>query len=331
MLAQSPRESGYKPGDEATAAPPRVTVVIPAFNVAPFIAETLDSVFAQTFRDFEVVLVNDGSTDTTELEGALAPYRSRLRYLTQGNLGAAEARNTAIRAARGELLAFLDGDDIWLPEFLQAQCDVLDREALDMVYSDALLFGRGPTSGKTYMTLSPSTGTPTFERLIDSSCHPITSGTLVKRACVVEAGLFDKTLVRGQDAEMWMRLAFRGAKIGYQTRVLLKYRMRGGSLSGNAVDRVQREIRVYTRILEGYDLSQGQRELIAQQLERLTAQDELEQGKRALLEGRPGLGLDHLRRANRYLRTTKLTAAIRLGTLSPGLLRLVFLASRPRI
>jgi len=318
-----------EPNDRA-AGSPRVTVVIPAFNVAPFIAETLDSVFAQTFRDFEVVLVNDGSADTTSLEQILSPYMNRLRYLKQENLGAAEARNAAIRAARGELLAFLDGDDIWLPQYLEAQCEFLDREGLDMVYSDALLFGKGPGEGSTHMTRSPSTGTPTFERLVDGSCHPITSGTVVRRQRIVEAGLFDKTLIRAQDAEMWMRLAFRGARIGYQSRVLLRYRMREGSLSGTAVNRVQREINVFTRIGETYELTSAQRDLIARELERLRAHLELEQGKFELLEGSAQRAIGHFERANRFLRTPKLAAVLRLGTLSPGLLRLCFRAFRRR-
>jgi len=82
---------------------PLVSVIVPAYNTAPFIAETLDSVFAQSMTDYEVIVVNDGSPDTPALEQALLPYRDRIRYIVQPNGGLSAARNTAIRASRSEL------------------------------------------------------------------------------------------------------------------------------------------------------------------------------------------------------------------------------------
>ena len=99
-------------------ARPAVSVIIPAFRASRDIAEALTSVFAQTFADFEVVLVDDGSPDAAELETAIAPFRSRIHFITQPNQGAGAARNTAIRASTGRFLAFLDADDRWLPDFL---------------------------------------------------------------------------------------------------------------------------------------------------------------------------------------------------------------------
>src|SRR5215471_12596309 len=95
---------------------PRVSIIIPAYNTASLIAPCLDSVFSQTFRDFEAIVVNDGSPDTPELEQALQPYRDKIIYIVQPNRRAAGARNTAIGTARGELLAFLDSDVSWLPD-----------------------------------------------------------------------------------------------------------------------------------------------------------------------------------------------------------------------
>jgi glycosyltransferase involved in cell wall biosynthesis len=100
---------------------PLVSVIIPAYDVAEFIGEALDSVFAQTFTDYEVIVINDGSPDTAKLERALAPYLSRIVYLKQENRGVSAARNTGINAARGSLIAFLDGDDVWLPNYLEVQ------------------------------------------------------------------------------------------------------------------------------------------------------------------------------------------------------------------
>src|SRR5262245_47962077 len=93
--------------DEPSLSKDSVSVVIPAFDVAPYIAEALTSVFAQRRAPLEVILVNDGSSDSEALELAIAPFRDRLVYLKQQNKGAAAARNAALRAARGDLVAFL--------------------------------------------------------------------------------------------------------------------------------------------------------------------------------------------------------------------------------
>src|SRR5437588_9421301 len=103
------------------SADPLVSIVIPAYNIAPYISETLATVFAQTFTGFEVIIVNDGSPDTEEFEHAIQPHRERVCYLKQENRGASAARNTGLRAARGELIAFLDADDLWSPTYLEEQ------------------------------------------------------------------------------------------------------------------------------------------------------------------------------------------------------------------
>src|SRR5437763_483641 len=87
---------------------PQVSIIIPAYNVAPYIAETLDSVFAQTYMNYEVIVVNDGSPDTEDFERALEPYLDRITYLKQENAGVSVARNAGLLAARGEFVAFLD-------------------------------------------------------------------------------------------------------------------------------------------------------------------------------------------------------------------------------
>ncbi len=120
---------------------PSVSVIIPSYNTARFITETLDSVFAQTFTDYEVIVVNDGSPDTPQLEIVLKPYFDRIVYLKQENRGLAGARNTGIRRARGAFLAFLDSDDMWLPEFLAEQVQIFHKNpAVDLVYSDTFQF-----------------------------------------------------------------------------------------------------------------------------------------------------------------------------------------------
>src|SRR5690242_14802421 len=127
--------------DASPMTSPRVSVIIPAYNAAAFIGETLDSVYAQTFNNFEIIVVNDGSPDTEALEQKLSSYPAKLRYLKQANQGAAAARNTGPRAAIGEFVAFLDADDTWLPQFLEKQVALLDNAPADVVWADSLIRG----------------------------------------------------------------------------------------------------------------------------------------------------------------------------------------------
>ena len=116
---------------------------MPAYNTAALIGEALDSVLAQTYTNFETIVINDGSPDTAQLEEALRPYRSRIVYIVQENRRAAGARNTGIKNARGKYLAFLDSDDCWLPENLATQMKFFEQDpSLDMVYADAAFAGR---------------------------------------------------------------------------------------------------------------------------------------------------------------------------------------------
>ena len=101
----------------STNQKPAVSVIIPAYKVAPFIGDTLRSVLSQTFSNYEVIIINDGSPDTEQLEAELKPYLDQIIYVKQENRGAGAARNAGLRVARGEYVAFLDGDDQWFPNF----------------------------------------------------------------------------------------------------------------------------------------------------------------------------------------------------------------------
>lgn len=298
---------------------PKVSVVIPAYNIAPFVKETLDSVFAQTFQNFEVILVNDGSKDTKELEAALAPYFDRIVYAKQANLGASQARNSAICLTRGEFLAFLDGDDIWLPEFLASQIEHLENNNLEMVYCDAELFGESLFEGENYMKTSPSNGAVTTTSLISAQCNVITSGTVLKKDLIIRFDMFDTKLPRMQDFDLWFRLAKNGAKIGYQYKILVKYRVRLNSLSGTNVERSYRNIRALTVIREKYGLTDSEKPVWDRQMLISEAEYELEQGKFSLTQGDFAEAQAHIAKANEYFRKPKLFLIMTLLKISPKL------------
>lgn len=298
---------------------PEVSIVIPAYNVATYIDETLKSVAAQRFRNFEIIVVNDGSPDTPALERALIPHRSNIIYVTQPNFGAGEARNTAIREARGRVIAFLDGDDIWLPEFLTSQLAFLGR-GHDMVYCDAQQFGMRSVLRKTFMQSAPSAGEVTAESLLDFRCNVITSGTIALKSALLRAGLFEGARARAEDFHLWVRMAKTGSKIGYQDKVLLKYRVHLDSLSGDSITRVQREIDVFHRVENTVDLTPAERAIVERRLAGLHADLQIECGKAFLLGEDFENAHEAFAEANRQRPSLKLRTISLLARFAPRLL-----------
>lgn len=307
---------------------PKVSVIVPAYNVAEYIEESLDSVFAQTFEDYEVIVINDGSPDTAEFEKVLEKYLDRIVYLKHENRGVGPARNLAIGHSRGELFAFLDGDDVWLPDYLASQVPFLEANDYDLVYADAHLFGGSVLDGRTFMQNAPSTGEANFESLLDMRCNIVLSGSLARRESVIDAGMFEPTDVRAQDFNLWLRMAHRGARIGYQRDVLLKYRIRPGSLSGNEVQRVEREINAYERIAAMIEFTESEQKIVDRQLERLAAELDIERGKRFLLEEDFVAARKAFEKANDYRRSPKLGLIIGLTRVAPRLLLKIYRSRR---
>ncbi len=262
---------------------PLVSVIIPAFNAAEFIGETLDSVFAQTFTDFEVIVINDGSPDTQQLEQVLRRFPSKLRYIKQENQGAAAARNAGLRAARGELVAFLDADDTWLPTFMEKQIDFIKRNNADVVFADAWLFGDSPLAGRTFMQMHPSRGEVTPEKLLAVKVTVITSTVLARKAPILEVGLFDKSLRRGHDFELWLRLAKAGFRFDYQREVLGHHRILESSLSGDMTSQLNRTLAVLKAVKACAGLTASEEAALQFNMDRTQRELALETGKKKLL------------------------------------------------
>lgn len=305
---------------------PQVSIIIPAYNVTDFIDETLRSVFAQSYTNYEIILINDGSPDTERLEKTLAPYFARLVYLKQSNEGAASARNTGIRAARGEWLAFLDGDDVWLPDYLAKQMDELTRKNCDLIYANAQLFGPAQDPSLTFMTNSPSDGAVTVEALINSRCNIITSGTIVRLKEVWNVGLFDESLphIGMEDFDLWIRLLKACIRADYHRHVLLKYRVRPDSLSGSNVQRAERPVTALNIIKRKYKLSETERDALETQLMKAHTCLAVEKGKSSLASKNFAQAREHFREAVTYDRKYKLKVISFLLTVSPQLVLKLF-------
>ncbi len=288
-----------------------VSVIIPAFNAAGFISETLESVFAQTYRDFETIVVNDGSPDTAALEAALRPFAGRIVYLTQENRGVSAARNAAIHAAQGRYLAFLDADDLWEPGFLEAQVSVLERDpSLDLVYADGLIFGDTRDSGRTFMELFPSNGQVSFESLLLRRCTPLTSTVMVRREAVLEVGAFDESIRTSEDHDLWLRLAGAGKRITYHRQVLTRYRRRKGSMTADPVWLAQNNLQVLEKAFSRCRQGSHESQLVQRAIDKKNADIQHLQGQRALLAGDARSALEHFRAANHYLRSRKLRLVV---------------------
>jgi len=310
---------------EAAGIAPLVSVIVPAYRVTESIAATLDSVLAQTFTDYEIIVVNDGSPDTEELESVLAPYRDRIVYLRQENQGLSGARNTGIRAARGKYIAPLDTDDMWDPEHLAAQVAVLEAEpSIDLVYADARIFGDLPEAGKTVMDLCPSAGEVTFERLVARQCTVHVCVTVCRREALIRAGLFDPDLRRIEDIDMWLRISRQRHRIVYQRRVLGSYRRRAGSLSSDRVAMLEAFLTVLAKAASEPQLTAAQREAVAHQCAVERASLDLERGKRAFLAGDAEGAVRHLTQARAQRKSLKLAAVLMLLRVTPSFLRTLY-------
>lgn len=306
-------------GNESDATP-AVSVIIPAYNASAYIKEALDSVFAQTFRDYEVIVINDGSPDTPRLEQMLEPYGESLKYIKQENRGAAAARNSGLRNARGEFVAFLDADDYWLPDYLSKQIDFLERSGADLVYSDALLIGDSPLAGRTYMETAPSRGEVTSESLLGYQCNVITSGVLARKKPILEVGLFDEMIKRAHDFDLWLRLAKHGAKISYQRKVLLHRRVLETGLTGDTRSGIMREINVLDFINKRGDLTPREAAALTSTLENVRADLALENGKARFLKKDFAGAIQSFNEANKLRHSWKLLMICLCLRISPQLL-----------
>lgn len=289
------------------SATPRVSVVIPAYNAAEYIADALASVFAQTFSDFEVIVVNDGSPDTPALEAALEPFRDRILYFKQENRGPSAARNLGIQQAQGECVAFIDSDDIWLPEYLAEQLQWFGAQpAPDVVCADMSTYGDAdvhPTTLTTRPELAQDNISYKDLLLLDYVLLP--SCTVARRRSLLDAGLFDETIVRGEDWDLWLRIAHKGGKIVAWSRVLGRRRVHAGGLTRAAWETLKDEIRVLSKWKQTPGLTPDIQELLDQKLAQVTAYVDLEEGKRRLRAGDAVEARLALQRAYRFFGQAK--------------------------
>lgn len=180
-----------------------VSVVIPTYNRAHLLSEALDSVFAQTYKDYEVILIDDGSSDGTE---ALIQkqYAGRLRYVKQKNAGISGARNRGIALAAGKYIAFLDSDDRWLPEKLGKQFSYMEAHPKTGLLCTKL--ARYEIGGDGKNEICPAGFPKHFSELLEGPNFIPTTTTMVRKECFEKVGVFDPNLPVAEDWDLWIRI-----------------------------------------------------------------------------------------------------------------------------
>ena len=229
---------------------PKVSIVTPLYNSSVYIQGTLGSVLAQTFENWELVLVNDGSQDDTGEK--VKPYLvdPRIKYLSQQNQGIAGARNTGVAAARGEWLCLLDHDDHWLPNKLEKQLQFAEQHDLEVVATDAFLVKGSERSlysatfrKETVVALAQSLSqknVEVFELLIDGN-FLCSSSVAIKRELIERLGPFDPKAEPADDYEMWLRCSTH-ARMGYLDEPLIEYHIHESNYSRNKLFMLEKEI-----------------------------------------------------------------------------------------
>lgn len=237
---------------------PRVSVIIPTYQRAQWLGRAIDSVLAQTMPHFELIVVDDGSTDETD--AVVSAYRDgRIRYIQHGeNLGSSEARNTGVEASRGEYVAFLDSDDEWLPRKLARQLDLFEESVdteLGAVNCGLIYDGGGKVPTQMWMPSARGWVFPTV--LSRREYHDTASMWLIRRTYLDELeGPFDERLRYTQVADLLVRLA-RLCRFDYVPELLLIYHDHN-TLPKNALYPIELRRRCYDLYVEKHraDLEQ---------------------------------------------------------------------------
>lgn len=295
-MSQAPGEVG--------APPPGVSVIIPVHNGEAGIEDAVASAQVQTRPPSEIVVVDDGSTDGTSLIlERLARSDSRIRIVTQRNGGEAAARNAGVRAAVQPIVAFLDHDDVWLPNKLERSLEVLRaQDDLALVFT---AYHRIEGDARSTVRVSDWDAAPDAAAIALAVACVITPSTVVARKDrLITAGLFDERLRLSPDWMMWLRMVNAGMRLGYLDVPLTEYRWHGANISRDSRRVAETALVIFRQILDAPDVNSAllaRRRWILARWHAISAEENLR-------SGHPARCLGHLFRA-----TAARPASLRIG------------------
>lgn len=304
-------------------ANPRVAVIVPAYGVAHLLGEALDSLLAQQFTAWECIVIDDGAPDN--VAGAVSPYLRdpRIRFLATVNQGVSAARNTAIAAARAPLIALLDGDDLFRPDYLATMVPLLEGDpTIRLATCNARIFGAVPRERLCFNGPQGSSDGlhGSLADVLDRS-FGVYIGTTFRRADFDRVGGFDTAMAQSEDFDLWVRLMELGGKARHVDKVMGDYRVRPNSASANAGRMLLGNLRVYEKARAALPGDAPEQAL----LERLIAQTQdaldFEHAIDRVVDGDTARGLAELRRVKSQVSGPVWTLSFALWRLIPGLAR----------
>lgn len=250
----------------------KVSVIMPCFNAEKYISESIESVLNQTYENFEIILVDDSSTDNTPniIKKYVQKHGDKLKYISQPNQGPSAARNNGVRNSTGDLIAFLDSDDIYVKDSLEKKIMKLksDKE-LTLVYSDAFIIYESELTNYHYKKI--------VEKFYEGYVFPqlmvnnfiCTSTVMLKKEVFNSIGYFNEKIKGVEDYEFWLKISKKDFKIGLVDEPLTYYRIRKGSLTDNNLKNVEDLISVFNKFLNtNDDTNNRDKQLIKNNLKR---------------------------------------------------------------
>ncbi|MDD5680055.1 MAG: glycosyltransferase [Candidatus Omnitrophica bacterium] len=224
----------------------KISVIIPTYNRANYICNAIDSVLAQTYKDFEIIVVDDGSTDNTK--EILRQYDDKIRYFYQDNRGVSVSRNKGMREANGEYVAFLDSDDIWMPNKLERQISYMDSNPdIGLTYS----FARYYSKDENYEKIRPKSIAITIKDMIETDAVLPTSTVMLRKKCLDCVGFFDESMFGMEDFDFWFRVAER-FPINFISDIMVHVRSFDVNLSNQNEKMWSGYIAVYNKLIQKY-------------------------------------------------------------------------------
>ena len=310
---------------------PTVSVIMPAYNVEPYLAASIESVLGQTFQHWEIVIVDDGSTDASgAIADRYANRDSRIRVVHQANGGLSAARNTAMRHARGEVFALLDSDDLWDPDFLASQMALFAaRPDVAIVTANARNLG-GPYDGQPARPWPDRRPRPDLAQILRDE-EAVFIMSLFRRDVYDRIGGFDEQMRSNEDYDYWLRAAAAGFQFARNDRPLGDYRRRDDSLSANDVRMLNGLLFVYRKTRPSLTGRTAELAILDAQVTRFETELLAAEARAAIDAGNRAAAADRLRALRSRRPGLGITLASLVASTLPPLLPVLYRWNRARL
>jgi glycosyltransferase involved in cell wall biosynthesis len=224
---------------------PKVSIVMTVYNGEKYIAEAIESVKNQTFSDYELLIIDDGSTDGTAAAVSTFLSDKRIKYFYQTNKGVSAARNKGIAESHGNYIAFIDHDDVFLPEKIMKTVRFLEaNDTYGMVYTDMFVVNENGGFISNWLDKKRFYGEGGIYLNLLNECFILPTAVLIRMAILRETGLFSEDIKSGEDIDLWLRIA-RRSKIGLIHEPLVKWRQHENNMSKKSKSNIPNYIKVF--------------------------------------------------------------------------------------